>query len=150
MFTSERTTVEKKDIGKYVKVRLLTMHEEHRGKYFKLLEYISEDMVKVDWNGNIYYFYESELQLVSQNIVPPGLLEKIKGDLVDFMILTSTNFVRHDFNNYYNFSCIHPDGTKFSSTPSDKKTSEHIHKVQLLKAIREHDERKLEKINEKK
>jgi len=44
-------------------VRLKTDHEEHRGKYFKV-ENIDTSLIKVSWQKRIYYFYDTELEVV--------------------------------------------------------------------------------------
>lgn len=49
---------------KNAKVKLLTMHEEHKGKHFTVLRYVSDDLVECQWQNHVYYFYENELKLV--------------------------------------------------------------------------------------
>jgi hypothetical protein len=44
-------------------VRLKTDHKEHRGKYFKV-ENTDTSLVKVSWQNRIYYFYDSEMEVV--------------------------------------------------------------------------------------
>ena len=44
-------------------VRLITDHEEHRGKYFKV-ENTDTSLIKVSWQNRIYYFYDTELEVV--------------------------------------------------------------------------------------
>jgi len=44
-------------------VRLKTDHEEHRGKHFKV-ENTDTSLIKVSWQNRIYYFYDSELEVV--------------------------------------------------------------------------------------
>lgn len=45
-------------------VRLKTDHEEHRGKYFKV-ENTDTSLIKVSWQNRIYYFYDTELEVVN-------------------------------------------------------------------------------------
>jgi hypothetical protein len=44
-------------------VRLKTDHKEHRGKYFKV-ENTDTSLIKVSWQNRIYYFYDTELEVV--------------------------------------------------------------------------------------
>ena len=44
-------------------VRLKTDYEEHRGKHFKV-ENTDTSLIKVSWQNRIYYFYDSELEVV--------------------------------------------------------------------------------------
>lgn len=48
-------------------VRLTTSDEEHRGKYFKVIE-VLDDLVKVEWQKRIYFFYCTELEVVKSCI----------------------------------------------------------------------------------
>lgn len=48
-------------------VRLTTSHEEHRGKHFKLIE-VLDDLMKVEWQKRIYFFYYTELEVVKSCI----------------------------------------------------------------------------------
>lgn len=48
-------------------VRLRTSHEEHRGKHFKVIE-VLYDLVKVEWQKRIYFFYCTELEVVKSCI----------------------------------------------------------------------------------
>jgi hypothetical protein len=82
------------------------------------------------------------------DFIPPTLLEKVKEDIRDVLILQQNEFVRCDVGNNYNLTCVHADGTRFASNMSDKMTPEKYHRVALLKAIREHEKRKSEKTNE--
>lgn len=44
-------------------VRLKTDHEEHKGKHFKV-ENTDTSLIKVSWQNKIYYFYDTELEVV--------------------------------------------------------------------------------------
>lgn len=54
-------------------VRLTTSHEEHRGKHFKVIE-VLDDLVKVEWQKRIYFFYHTELEVVKSCIQRPMAL----------------------------------------------------------------------------
>lgn len=47
-------------------VRLKTAHEEHKGKFFKI-ENIDTSLIKVSWQNRIYFFYDTELEVVKPN-----------------------------------------------------------------------------------
>lgn len=48
-------------------VRLRTNHEEHKGKHFKVIE-VLDDLIKVEWQKRIYFFYCTELEVVKSSI----------------------------------------------------------------------------------
>lgn len=52
-------------VGSSVKLRpTINENPKHRGKHFVVKQFLTEDLVKVQWQKDIEYFYKRELMLV--------------------------------------------------------------------------------------
>ena len=51
-------------VGSSVKLRPnIVDNPKHRGKHFTVKQFLTEDLVKVQWQNDIEYFYKRELML---------------------------------------------------------------------------------------
>lgn len=51
-------------VGSSVKLRpTINENPKHRGKHFLVKQFLTEDLVKVQWKNDIEYFYKRELML---------------------------------------------------------------------------------------